>query len=130
MGHSLLESTRRTMIRIVIVVCCAALAAAEAEADPAEFYRSYAHHGLYQPDYTAGYTAGYPSAVRTYASPLTTSYTTGYHGYQAAPPLLDPTSHTGMLPVADIWPTLSELSTLPRERLSQKPRLRLKLTLL
>merc|ERR1712232_678890 len=85
MGHSLLESTRRTMIRIVIVVCCAALAAAEAEADPAVFYRSYAHHGLYQPGYTAGYTAGYPSAVRTYASPLTTSYTTGYHGYQAAP---------------------------------------------
>merc|ERR1711953_817419 len=99
--HSLLESTRRTMIRIAIVVCCAALAAAEAEADPGVFYRSYGHHGLYQPGYntyTTGYTTGYPSAVRAYAGPLTTS-------------------HTAMLPVADIWPTLSELFTLPRERL-------------
>merc|ERR1719225_317840 len=75
------------MIRIAIVVCCAALAAAEAEADPAVFYRSYGHHGLYQPGYntyTTGYTTGYPSAVRAYAGPLTTSYS-GYHGYQAAP---------------------------------------------
>merc|ERR1712232_1404513 len=82
------ESTRRTMIRIAIVVCCAALAAAEAEADPGVFYRSYGHHGLYQPGYntyTTGYTTGYPSAVRAYAGPLTTGYTTGYHGYQAAP---------------------------------------------
>merc|ERR1719225_263145 len=76
------------MIRIAIVVCCAALAAADAEADPGVFYRSYGHHGLYQPGYntyTTGYTTGYPSAVRAYAGPLTTSYTTGYHGYQAAP---------------------------------------------
>merc|ERR1719411_124891 len=75
------------MIRIAIV-CCAALAAADAEADPGVFYRSYGHHGLYQPGYntyTTGYTTGYPSAVRAYAGPLTTSYTTGYHGYQAAP---------------------------------------------
>merc|ERR1719225_907675 len=76
------------MIRIAIVVCCAALAAADAEADPGVFYRSYGHHGLYQPGYntyTTGYTTGYPSAVRAYAGPLTTGYTTGYHGYQAAP---------------------------------------------
>merc|ERR1719411_2600495 len=75
------------MIRIAIV-CCAALAAADAEADPGVFYRSYGHHGLYQPGYntyTTGYTTGYPSAVRAYAGPLTTGYTTGYHGYQAAP---------------------------------------------
>merc|ERR1712088_1232253 len=41
-----------------------------------------------------------------------------------APPPLDPTSPTGMLPVAGIWPTLLEPSTWLRERLrlSQKVR--------
>merc|ERR1739848_392460 len=63
-----------TMIRIAIVVCCAALAAAEAEADPAVFYSSYGHHGLYQPTYS----------TYRYAAPLTTSYSGHYYpGYQA-----------------------------------------------
>merc|ERR1711936_1564225 len=60
-----------TMIRIAIVVCCAALAAAEGM-----FYNSYGPHGLYQPGYS---TYRFPNAMRSYATPMTTSY----HGYQA-----------------------------------------------
>merc|ERR1712241_394463 len=65
-----------TMIRIAIVVCCAALAAAEAEADPAVFYSSYGHQGLYQPGYS---TYRFPSPVRSYTAPLTY----GFPAYQA-----------------------------------------------
>jgi len=70
------------MIRIAIVVCCAALAAAEAEADPAVFYNSYGHQGLYQPGYS---TYRFPTALRSYSAPLTTSYSGhySYPGYQA-----------------------------------------------
>merc|ERR1711997_994389 len=74
-----------TMIRIAIVVCCAALAAAEAEAkaDPWLFYGSYGHQGLYQPAYS---TYRYPTSLRSYAAPLTTSYSGHYYpGYQAVP---------------------------------------------
>jgi len=71
-----------TMIRIAIVVCCAALAAAEAEADPALFYSSYGHQGLYQPGYS---TYRFPSPVRSYTAPLTSSYSShyGFPAYQA-----------------------------------------------
>merc|ERR1711936_131372 len=79
-----------TMIRIAIVVCCAALAAAEAEADPALFYSSYGHQGLYQPGYS---TYRFPTPVRSYSAPLTSSYSApltssysahyGFPAYQA-----------------------------------------------
>merc|ERR1711990_226574 len=70
-----------TMIRIAIVVCCAALAAAEAEADPALFYRSYGQQGLYQPSYS---TYHYPTAVRAFTAPLTTTTSySAHHGYPA-----------------------------------------------
>jgi len=78
------------MIRIAIVVCCAALAAAEAEADPALFYSSYGHQGLYQPGYS---TYRFPTPVRSYSAPLTSSYSApltssysahyGFPAYQA-----------------------------------------------
>merc|ERR1711962_627115 len=41
MGHSSIDSNRRTMIKIAIVVCLAALAAAEADADA--WYRPYGY---------------------------------------------------------------------------------------
>jgi len=71
-----------TMIRIAIVVCCAALAAAEAEADPALFYSSYGHQGLYQPGYS---TYRFPTSMRSYTAPLTSSYSAhyGFPAYQA-----------------------------------------------
>merc|ERR1712187_93137 len=67
------------MIRIAIVVCCAALAAAEAEADPAVVYRSFAPSSLQ--------TYHYPTAMSPYGDPrvqtqMTTSYS-GYPTYQA-----------------------------------------------
>ena len=64
---------------MLVQVCCAALAAAEAEADPAVVYSTYGHQGLYQPGYS---TYRYPAAVRAYAAPLTTRYST-YSGFPA-----------------------------------------------
>merc|ERR1719428_692371 len=93
------------MIKIAIVVCCAALAAAEAEADPAFFYQTYGYGaGLYNNAYTTGYTgynmpqyrsyaahaaplASYPAsaayAVRGYGAPATVGSYTPY-GYAAS----------------------------------------------
>merc|ERR1711994_690577 len=45
------------------------------------------------------------------------------------PSPLEPTSPTATLPAADIWLTLSELSTSPREKLRPNQRLRLRLNL-
>jgi len=66
------------MIRIAIVVCCAALVAAEA--DPAVVYRSFGHGGLEH-----GYnTYRLPTAMRPYADPIEqTQMATGYYGYPA-----------------------------------------------
>merc|ERR1712232_311941 len=64
--HSLLES-RRTMIKIAFVVCCAILAAAEAVANPPGFYNSYPHQGFFPTGY--GYSSG-------------PGYNNGYQGFQ------------------------------------------------
>merc|ERR1739838_1193759 len=65
-----------TMIKIAAVVCLAALASAEADADA--FYNTYGYglnHGL---GYTNAYAAGY--GINAYASPLRYS---GAYGYAA-----------------------------------------------
>merc|ERR1711874_29753 len=62
-----------TMIRIAIVVCCAALAAAEGM-----FYNSHGPHGLYQPGYS---TYRFPNAMRSYGAPMTPNSYSGHYGF-------------------------------------------------
>merc|ERR1739848_654657 len=118
-----------TMIRIAIVVCCAALAAAEAEADPAVFYSSYGHHGLYQPAYS---TYRYPTTLRSYAAPLTTSYSGHYYpGYQAgftAPATVGAHQPYGYAASGRYLANSVGAVTLPRGRLRLSQKLRLRLT--
>merc|ERR1719516_108581 len=121
------------MIRIALVVCCAALAAADADADA--LYGAYGYSGLgYSGIGYSGY--GYASPAISYATPAVTyGYsapvaTTAAYGY-AAPAqgaaiavrgygtaaTVDPPSLMDMLPVVAMLLTLLELSTLPREKL-------------
>merc|ERR1719225_1378038 len=81
------------MIRIAIVVCCAALAAAEAEANPQLFYSSFGHQqshfNPYGPptvsSYSSypGYSTYHHNAVRGFASPITVGAYQPY-GYAAS----------------------------------------------
>merc|ERR1712183_68389 len=70
LSYKLLEEP--TMIRIAIVVCCAALAAAEA--DPAVVYRTFGPWETYR----------LPTAMRPYGDPRDQAQmATGYYGYPA-----------------------------------------------
>merc|ERR1712156_216891 len=75
------------MIRIAIVACCAALAAAEAEADPQLFYSSFGHHqghfNTYGYSSYPGYSTYHHNAVRGFASPITVGAYQPY-GYAAS----------------------------------------------
>merc|ERR1711872_132997 len=103
MGYSLPDHRIIKMLRIVLLACCAALAAAEADADA--LYGSYGYHGLgysrfgyAAPAVTWGYAApvaahaayGYAApaqgaaiAVRGYGTPATVGSTLPY-GYAAS----------------------------------------------
>merc|ERR1719219_1570432 len=80
------------MIRIAIVVCCAALAAAEADSDA--FYGTYGPPGYHQGLYNAAFNTynRYPAAVSRFS------------GYPAYPP--EPTTFTGYAYNAHPAPTV------------------------
>merc|ERR1712209_79019 len=71
MGHCTQCIHHYNMFKVAIVVCLAAYAKAEAEADPALLYGAYGYAGYAAP-YTYGY-AGYPYAYSTLAGCGTTN---------------------------------------------------------
>merc|ERR1712209_177962 len=71
MGHCTQCIHHYNMFKVAIVVCLAAYAKAEAEADPALLYGAYGYAGYAAP-YTYGY-AGYPYAYSTLAGYGTTN---------------------------------------------------------
>merc|ERR1711872_1159033 len=83
MGYSLPDHRIIKMLRIVLVACCAALAAAEADADA--LYGSYGYHGLgysrfgyAAPAVTHGYAAPVAHATWGYAAPVAAHAAYGY----------------------------------------------------
>merc|ERR1711970_1566069 len=74
MGISILDSRGIKMLRIVVVACCAALAAADADA----FYGSYGYGGL-------GYTSALGHSSYGYAAPIASHASYGYAAPVAAP---------------------------------------------
>merc|ERR1712130_381955 len=109
------------MYKIAIVVCLAAAVSAEADADAALLYGAYGYTGL-AGAYPYAYGA-YPYAYGGYGV-TNAANTVGIAGVApAALPLL----LVDMLVLADMLPTLPELSMLPRDPLMLSQRLRLML---
>merc|ERR1712018_914212 len=113
------------MFKVAIVVCLAAYAKAEAEADPALLYGAYGYAGYAAP-YTYGY-AGYPYAYSTLAGYGTTNGDNSV-GIAGVAPAAAPALAGGYAAAGRYVLTLPELSMLPRERLRLMLMLMLMLT--
>merc|ERR1719420_675217 len=104
------------MIKFAIVVCLAAVASAEADAQYGHFGYAGFGHSAYAAPYRYSGAYGYAAPLLELAS----------QSVDMVPPLLlEPMLHMDMLPVDTILLTLLELFMLPRERLRLNQRLML-----